>query len=91
MGFKRPGERTHSHDGPGGIDHHVHEDSEVFVILQGGGVMELDGERHPVTTGDVLVVEPGEDHHLVADERDPCVGLYLHAGPKRHPKQESSA
>lgn len=88
MGFKRPGERTHSHDGPGGADRHVHDDPEVFVILQGKGVMEIEGERHPFATGDIIVVEPGEDHHLHADARDPCVNLWLHSGPGRHPSQK---
>ncbi len=87
MGYKAPGFRTHTHDGPGGADLHVHEDAEVFVILQGKAVMELDGKRIPLVTGDVLVVEPGEDHHLVADKDDPCINLWLHAGPERSPEQ----
>ncbi len=89
MGFKRPDERTHSRDGPGGADRHVHDEPEVFVILQGKGVMEIEGERHAFTTGDILVAEPGEDHHLLADARDPCVNLWLHAGPRRHPSQQA--
>ena len=84
LGFKQPGQRTHSHDGPGGSDRHVHDDCEVFVILQGKAQMEINGERHPLCCGDVCVVEPGEDHHLIADEDDPCVNLWLHAGPERH-------
>jgi mannose-6-phosphate isomerase-like protein (cupin superfamily) len=84
IGFKPPGFRTHAHDGPGGSDRHVHEsDYEVFVILQGKAVMEIDGEPHPLTTGDICVVEPGEDHHLISDQHDPCVNLWLHAGPAR--------
>jgi mannose-6-phosphate isomerase-like protein (cupin superfamily) len=85
--FKAPGERTHTADGPGGADRHVHEDCEVFLILQGRAEMEIDGQRHPLSTGDVCVVEPGEDHHLIADQDDPCVSVWLHAGPSRHPDQ----
>ena len=85
LSFKKPGFRTHAHDGPGGSDRHVHDDDrEVFVILQGRAVMEIDGQRHALSTGDVVVVEPGEDHHLIADEADPCVNLWLHAGDKPH-------
>lgn len=83
MGFKKPGQRTHTRDGPDGTDRHTHEDAEVFVILQGTGHMEINGRRHPVTAGDVLVVESGEDHHLIASPDDPCVNLWLHAGPER--------
>lgn len=87
LGFKPAGLRTHSGDGPSGSDRHVHSDCEVFVILQGKAVMEVDGRRVPLRTGDVLIVEPGEDHHLVADAEDPCINLWLHAGSTRHPDQ----
>ena len=87
MGYKAPGFRTHTSDGPSGSDRHVHDDCEVFVILQGKAVMECEGKKYPLVTGDVFVVEPGEDHHLVADKYDPCINLWLHAGPERHPDQ----
>jgi quercetin dioxygenase-like cupin family protein len=88
MSYKAPGQRTHSHDGPGGTDVHIHrDDHEVFVILQGKAMMELNGVMHPMVTGDVFVVEPGEDHHLISDAHDPCINLWLHAGDTRHPDQ----
>jgi len=89
MGYKPPGFRTHTKDGPEGKDYHVHDDCEAFVILQGKAVMEIDGNKVMLVTGDVLVVEPGEDHHLVADNDDPCINLWLHAGPERHPDQRA--
>ncbi len=88
LSFQAPGARTHTADGPGGRDYHVHDDAEVFIILQGKAQMELDGVKHPLTTGDVCIVEPGEDHHLISDEQDPCVNLWLHAGGQRHPDQQ---
>ena len=88
LGFKQPGFRTHTDDGPGGIDQHIHEDEcEVFIILQGKARMEVDGVEHPMTTGDICIVEAGEDHHLISDEDDPCVNIWLHAGNRRHPDQ----
>jgi mannose-6-phosphate isomerase-like protein (cupin superfamily) len=92
LGFKPAGFRSHDNDGPGGSDVHVHEnDHEAFVILQGKAVMEMDGQRHELRAGDICVVEPGENHHLVSDRADPCVNLWLHAGPNRHPDQQSKA
>ncbi len=87
LSYKPPGLRTHTSDGPDGRDWHVHKDHEVFIILQGKATMELDGEMHPMVTGDVFIVEPGEDHHLISDIEDPCINLWLHAGPERHPDQ----
>jgi len=101
MGYKAPGFRTHTGEppspseglrrssGPGGSDVHVHDDCEAFVILQGKAVMECDGKEYALVTGDVLVIEPGEDHHLVADKDDPCINLWLHGGPERHPDQRA--
>ena len=78
MSFKKPGERSH-----GDEERHVHEDCEIFVILQGRGTLEVEGVEHALTTGDVAIVEPGESHHLSADEDDPCVNLWLHAADAR--------
>lgn len=91
MGYKKPGERTHDHDGADGSDDHTHEDCETFVILQGKGQMEIDGTLYPVTTGDIVVVEPGENHHLIADEHDPCINLWLHTGSERHSDQQRTS
>lgn len=88
MGFKKPNQRSHDTgcDCPAcdGNGRHVHEDdNEVFVILQGKGRIEVNGKSHNFRAGDVIVCEPGEEHHLVADEEDPCVNLFLHAGDIR--------
>ena len=87
MGYKKPGQRTHSFDGPGGKDYHVHDDCEAFIIVQGRAVMQCDGKEYPLTVGDVFIVEPGEDHHLVSDKNDPCINLWLHTGPERSKEQ----
>jgi len=88
LSFKAPGVRTHTDNGPGGRDRHVHDDAEVFIILQGKAQMEVDGQTHDLTTGDVCVIEPGEDHHLISDVDEPCVNLWLHAGERPHPDQQ---
>lgn len=84
LNFKAPRHRSHdvgctckSCDGEG---RHVHADfHEVFIILQGKARMEVNGESHDLCAGNVVVCEPGEDHHLVSDVDDPCVNIYLHA------------
>ena len=69
------GERTH----PEG--HHVHTVPEMFLILQGSGVIEIDGAPTPFEAGDVFLVEPGEDHHLVSQGELPLVSTWLHLQP----------
>lgn len=82
MSFKKPGERTHDVDcsceSCDGSGRHVHDEIEVFVMLQGKAKMELNGEIHHLRTGDIFVCAPGEDHHLVSDEEEPCLNMALH-------------
>lgn len=74
VSFHRPGLITHDEQRP-----HVETDEEAFVILQGEGMLELNGEMIPARAGDVFVIEPGEDHHLHSSDHNPFVNLWLHA------------
>jgi len=83
MKYKPPGHVAHA-DTP----IHVHEDhAEIFVILQGRARVRFDDYVEHLKAGDVIVIDPGENHHLESDEEDPCINLYLHCGPERHPDQ----
>jgi mannose-6-phosphate isomerase-like protein (cupin superfamily) len=66
------GARTHP-EGP-----HVHTVPELFCILQGSGEIEIDGAATPFEAGDVLQIEPGEDHHLVSRGEVPLVFAWSH-------------
>lgn len=47
------------------IGEHRHEgDEEVYVILEGTGVLHLDGRRHEVGPGDVCLTRHGQRHSL---------------------------
>jgi quercetin dioxygenase-like cupin family protein len=50
--------------GPGGVlGRHPTGVHQLFAVLSGSGwVSGADGEREPVSPGDVVVWEPGEDH-----------------------------
>ena len=87
LSFAAPGQRSHSNDGPGGSDRHVHGDEEVFLILEGEGAMELNGAFYPLCAGDIFIAEPGEDHHLTSSQRNPLVTLWFHAGAEKNEKQ----
>jgi mannose-6-phosphate isomerase-like protein (cupin superfamily) len=63
-------ERTH----PEG--RHVHDVPEVFWILQGSGQVEIDGLLSPFQAGDVLYIDPGEDHHLISQGDVPLVSVW---------------
>jgi len=47
------------------IGAHRHgNDEEFYVILEGKGEMELDGAKHPISAGDVIMNAPYGSHGL---------------------------
>jgi mannose-6-phosphate isomerase-like protein (cupin superfamily) len=66
----KPGETAHPEA------RHVHDAAEVFIFVQGQGVIPVDGVDHPVRTGDVVIVEAGEDHHTRSSVEDPLVAAW---------------
>lgn len=48
---------------------HYHRESEEFYyVLEGGGVMEVDGDRRRVEPGDAVIIPPGAWHQIRADD-----------------------
>ena len=82
MFFKPPGHISHADEMP-----HVHDDEEIFVILQGKARIRFDQKVEPLSAGDVMVIEPRENHHFESDRIEPCINLSLRCGPKPHPDQ----
>jgi len=75
--YDDPGHRTHPES-----DVHVHDVPEIFTIVQGAGVLELNGAAETrFTAGDILIIEPGENHHLVSDGDVPLVFTWMHLSP----------
>ena len=71
----KPDEISHADE-----ERHVHEGHyEVFVCVQGRGVVEVEGMDHAFGVGDVFLIEPGESHHVRADGKDPLGNLYIGA------------
>lgn len=81
LSFHTPGMRTHDEGD------HRHDNEEVFCIMQGKGSIEINGQSEPIHAGDVLVIEPGEDHHIVGDPEHPIVNCWFHASEAGSTKQ----
>lgn len=45
-----------------------HEDDEIYVGLDGSGVLEVGGERVPIEKGRAIFVEAGVEHRFTAYE-----------------------
>jgi mannose-6-phosphate isomerase-like protein (cupin superfamily) len=46
-----------------------HADDEVYVVLEGAGVLEVSGDAVPVQEGDAVFVEAGAEHRFTAYEQ----------------------
>lgn len=66
----KPGETAHPEP------RHVHDVDEVFIFVQGTGVIPIDGVDYPVKAGDVVIVQAGEDHHTRSSVDDPLVAAW---------------
>jgi len=55
-----------------------HEELEVKLITHGSATLMIDGELHPVSEGDIVVVNPYEFHYTVAVGEEPAVyNIYM--------------
>lgn len=45
-----------------------HEDDELYIVLEGTGVLEVEGKDAPVREGTAIFVEAGADHRFTAYE-----------------------
>jgi mannose-6-phosphate isomerase-like protein (cupin superfamily) len=45
-----------------------HKDDEIYVVLEGTGVLQVEGEEVPVREGSAVFVEAGADHRFTAYE-----------------------
>ena len=46
-----------------------HEDDEVYVVLEGSGALEVEGERVDLREGQAVFVPAGADHRFVGYEQ----------------------
>ena len=48
------------------IGEHLHQnDEELYIILDGDGVMKIDGTDEPVKSGDICITRIGHSHSLL--------------------------
>ena len=58
------------------IGDHAHPNTEdLYLILEGHGTGILDGERFPVSVGDLFLVKAGGNHGLINDSDGPLTFL----------------
>jgi mannose-6-phosphate isomerase-like protein (cupin superfamily) len=66
------------------VRHFHREAEEIYFILEGTAVMELDGATRPVGPGDAILIPPGAWHQITADADTPLRLLCACSPPYRH-------
>jgi len=56
------------------IGSHAHgNEEEIYLVLEGAGIADLDGEQQRVKKGDVLYNVPGGTHGMINDQPEDLV------------------
>lgn len=68
------------------MDPQCHDFLELFYLLKGTGVFQIDGRRHPVRGGDILMVPPGRVHRIEDNPSHPLAlyGICISPSVWRH-------
>lgn len=46
------------------IGYHLQKEDEIYYVLDGEGIMEMNGKSFPVKSGDAVLTRPGSSHGL---------------------------
>jgi mannose-6-phosphate isomerase-like protein (cupin superfamily) len=68
-GFKQVFRKRVLHPGAA-IGYHPQKEDEVYYILSGEGVMQMNGKEFPVKPGDAILTRPGSSHGLRQTGKD---------------------
>ena len=61
-----------------GIGLHQHRKDEIYYVLGGRGVYELDGTAQAVQAGDAMLTRPGSTHAIRQDGEEDLVLLIMY-------------
>lgn len=66
------------------VRHHHRRSEEIYYVVEGSGLMELDGRTARVSAGDAILIPPGARHRIRADATGPLRLLCACAPPYSH-------
>jgi mannose-6-phosphate isomerase-like protein (cupin superfamily) len=76
-GFKQVFRKRVLHPGAA-IGYHPQKEDEVYYILSGEGVMQMNGKEFPVKPGDGILTRPGSSHGLKQVGKDDLVLIIVY-------------
>jgi mannose-6-phosphate isomerase-like protein (cupin superfamily) len=68
-GLKAPFDNAWGYlDKPGAMDAHRHHTEEIYLFFKGDGFVVIDGEKMPVSPGDVVHIPPDTLHSVINEK-----------------------
>lgn len=81
--------RVSSYQPKGYCEVHSHETAEnIYYILKGEGIIELDGKRHPVNPGMGVFIPPGMEHGIWNTGFEDLIFIVIASPPHDMPRPE---
>jgi mannose-6-phosphate isomerase-like protein (cupin superfamily) len=81
--------RVSSYQPKGYCEPHTHEIAEnIYYILKGTGIVELEGVRHLVGPGKVIFVPPGVEHGIANTGFEDLIFIVAASPPQDMPRPE---
>ena len=71
-GYKQVFRKRVLHPGSA-IGYHLQKEDEVYYVLSGTGIMQMNGREFPVKAGDGILTRPGSSHGLKQTGQDDLV------------------
>lgn len=65
------------------IGYHLQKEDEIYYILSGKGIMQMNGETFAVEAGDAILTRPGSSHGLQQTGAEDLVILIVYEKPKK--------
>lgn len=65
------------------IEEHIDEVEEIYLIVKGGGIMQVGDEKREVKEWDAIWIPAGEPHSLHNSTKEDTIILVVAAYPKR--------
>ncbi|UCG05605.1 MAG: cupin domain-containing protein [Desulfobacterales bacterium] len=81
--------RVSSYQPKGYCEVHTHQIAEnIYYILRGEGIMELDGQRHLVSPGTVVFIPAGVEHGIANTGFEDLIFVVAASPPQDMPRPE---
>ena len=81
--------RVSSYQPKGYCEAHTHETAEnIYYILKGKGIVELDGKRQLVEPGMVIFIPPGVEHAIINSGFEDLIFIVVASPPQDMPRPE---